>query len=162
MDTHVPSPVAPCWRPLSGGRIPDCHQTFVPYDARVRSTILDARDRNGEKERRMDFSAMGQVAVAMITQVGLRMLGAIILWAIGRMIISVIVRLVSRSLALHHVDATITRYLGNILAVILNIGLALAILSLFGVETTTFAALIAAAGVAIGVAWGGLLSSFAA
>jgi small conductance mechanosensitive channel len=110
----------------------------------------------------MDFSTMGQVAVAMITQVGLRILGAIILWIIGRMIISVMVRLVSRSLTMRHVDATITRYLGNILGVILNIGLALAILSLFGVETTTFAAFIAAAGVAIGVAWGGLLSSFAA
>src|SRR6185436_2325128 len=32
----------------------------------------------------------------------------------------------------------------------------------FGVETTTFAALIAAGGVAIGVAWGGLLANFAA
>ena len=54
----------------------------------------------------MDFSTMGQVAVAMITQVGLRILGAIILWVIGRMIISVIVRLVSRSLTMRHVDAT--------------------------------------------------------
>jgi small conductance mechanosensitive channel len=37
-----------------------------------------------------------------------------------------------------------------------------AILGFFGVETTTFAALVAAVGVAIGVAWGGLLGSFAA
>lgn len=110
----------------------------------------------------MDFSAMGQVAVAMITQLGLRILGAIILWIVGRMIIGVIVRLVARSLAMRHVDPTITRYLGNILGVVLNIGLALAILSLFGVETTTFAALIAGAGLAIGAAWGGLLSNFAA
>jgi small conductance mechanosensitive channel len=37
-----------------------------------------------------------------------------------------------------------------------------ALLGFFGVETTTFAALIAAGGVAIGVAWGGLLANFAA
>jgi small conductance mechanosensitive channel len=40
--------------------------------------------------------------------------------------------------------------------------LVIAILGFFGVETTTFAALLAAGGVAIGVAWGGLLSNFAA
>ena len=38
----------------------------------------------------------------------------------------------------------------------------MAILGFFGVETTTFAALLAAGGVAIGVAWGGLLANFAA
>jgi small conductance mechanosensitive channel len=45
---------------------------------------------------------------------------------------------------------------------VLNIALVVAILGFFGVETTTFAALIAAGGVAIGVAWGGLLANFAA
>jgi len=38
----------------------------------------------------------------------------------------------------------------------------IALLGFFGVETTTFAALLAAGGVAIGVAWGGLLANFAA
>ena len=45
---------------------------------------------------------------------------------------------------------------------VLNIALIVALLGFFGVETTTFAALLAAGGVAIGVAWGGLLSNFAA
>jgi small conductance mechanosensitive channel len=45
---------------------------------------------------------------------------------------------------------------------VLNVALIVAILGFFGVETTTFAALLAAGGVAIGVAWGGLLSNFAA
>lgn len=110
----------------------------------------------------MDLNAVGQLAIATVTQVGLRVLGAIILWIIGRMVIAVVVRLASRALSLRHVDATVSRYLCNILGVVLNVALAIAILSVFGVETTTFAALLAAAGVAIGVAWGGLLSSFAA
>jgi small conductance mechanosensitive channel len=95
----------------------------------------------------MDLSAMGQVAVAMVTQVGLRVLGAIILWIIGRMVIAVLVRLVSRALSIRQVDATVSRYLRTILSVALNVALAMAILSVFGVETTTFAALIAAAGI---------------
>ena len=48
------------------------------------------------------------------------------------------------------------------LSVLLNAALIVAILGFFGVETTTFAALLAAGGVAIGVAWGGLLANFAA
>jgi small conductance mechanosensitive channel len=48
------------------------------------------------------------------------------------------------------------------LKVVLNVALIIAILGFFGVETTTFAALLAAGGVAIGVAWGGLLANFAA
>lgn len=110
----------------------------------------------------MDLSATGQVVVAMVTQLALRVLGAVVLWIVGRMLIGMIVRFAGRALAVRHVDATITRYLCNILAVVLNVALAMAILSVFGVETTTFAALVAAAGVAVGIAWGGLLASFAA
>jgi small conductance mechanosensitive channel len=110
----------------------------------------------------MDLSATGQIVTAMVTQVALRVVGAIILWIIGRMLIGVAVRIAAHAMSTRHVDATIARYVGNIFTAVLNIVLAMAILSVFGVETTTFAALIAAAGVAIGVAWGGLLSSFAA
>jgi hypothetical protein len=46
--------------------------------------------------------------------------------------------------------------------VVLNITLVIAILGYFGVQTTSFAALLAGAGLAIGTAWGGLLSNFAA
>ena len=54
------------------------------------------------------------------------------------------------------------RYIGNAIAVALNVLLVIGILGYFGVETTSFAALIAALGIAIGAAWGGLLSNFAA
>jgi small conductance mechanosensitive channel len=60
------------------------------------------------------------------------------------------------------IDPTVTRYIQNGVAALLNIILVIAILSFFGVETTSLAALIAAAGVAIGLAWSGLLSNFAA
>jgi small conductance mechanosensitive channel len=46
--------------------------------------------------------------------------------------------------------------------VLANIALVVAILGYFGVETTSFAALLAGAGIAIGTAWGGLLTNFAA
>jgi small conductance mechanosensitive channel len=46
--------------------------------------------------------------------------------------------------------------------VTLNVVLVVAILGYFGIETTSFAAILAAAGVAIGMAWSGLLANFAA
>ena len=61
-----------------------------------------------------------------------------------------------------HVDPTLQRYIGNVLSVALTILLVVAILGYFGVETTSFAALIAGLGIAIGAAWAGLLANFAA
>jgi len=63
---------------------------------------------------------------------------------------------------MEHFDATLQRYATSVLLVVLNAALVVAILGVFGVETTTFAALIAAVGVSIGVAWSGLLSNLAA
>ena len=60
------------------------------------------------------------------------------------------------------VDPTLIKYLGSIIAIVLNIALVLGILGCFGIETTSFAALLAGAGVAIGAAWSGLLGNFAA
>jgi small conductance mechanosensitive channel len=70
--------------------------------------------------------------------------------------------MLQRVLEKQKVDPTLMRYIGSFLAVTLNIVLVVAILGYFGVQTTTFAALVAGIGIAIGAAWGGLLSNFAA
>jgi small conductance mechanosensitive channel len=81
---------------------------------------------------------------------------------VGRWLIRFALRLTRRALGRQSFDPTLTRYAQTSLSVLLNIALIVAILGYFGVETTTFAALLAAGGVAIGVAWGGLLANFAA
>jgi small conductance mechanosensitive channel len=110
----------------------------------------------------METNAALTTAIASLTHVGLMVLGAIVLLIIGRWLISFAVRLITRSLEKQRVDPTLLRYVGNIVSVLLNVALIVAILGYFGVETTTFAALLAAAGVAIGLAWSGLLANFAA
>jgi small conductance mechanosensitive channel len=110
----------------------------------------------------MDTNEVLKTAIASLTHVGLMVVGAIILLMIGRWLIGFAVRLITRSLEKQRVDPTLLRYVGNIVSVILNVALVVAILGYFGVETTTFAALLAAAGVAIGLAWSGLLANFAA
>jgi small conductance mechanosensitive channel len=103
---------------------------------------------------------------AIVTQyaadVGMKVLAAIVFWVVGRWLIHVAVRMVQGSLERQKVDPTVLRYVGSVITVTLNVLLVIGILGYFGIQTTTFAALIAAAGVAIGMAWSGLLSNFAA
>jgi small conductance mechanosensitive channel len=105
---------------------------------------------------------MTETATVALTTFGLKVLGALLAWIVGRWLIGVAVRMVSAALARQQVDSTLSRYVGNIVSVTLNIVLVVAILGYFGVETTSFAALVAAMGIAIGAAWAGLLANFAA
>ena len=110
----------------------------------------------------MDLNALAQNAVTTLVAVAWKIAGALALWLVGRVLIKFSLRLLSRELARHDFDRTLAGYMETGLSVLLNVALVVAILGYFGVETTTFAALIAAGGVAIGVAWGGLLANFAA
>jgi small conductance mechanosensitive channel len=110
----------------------------------------------------MDMDALAKSATATLIAVGWKVAGAIALWLAGRWLIALASRLLGSALARQQFDVTLTRYFQTGLKMVLNVALLVAILGYFGVETTTFAALVAACGVAIGVAWGGLLSNFAA
>jgi small conductance mechanosensitive channel len=65
-------------------------------------------------------------------------------------------------LAARNLDLTLQCYIANILGVVLNTPLVVAILGYFGLQTTSFAALLAGVGLATGTAWSGLLASFSA
>ena len=108
-----------------------------------------------------NFSAITQTVTTMLTTVGLKILGAIAIWIIGRWLIAFAIRLIEGPLTKQRIDPTLARYIQSATAVLLNIVLVVAILGFFGVETTSFAALLAAAGVAIGMAWSGMLANFA-
>jgi len=110
----------------------------------------------------MDLSKTMQTIIDIGILVGFRVIGAIVFYLVGRWLISFAIRLVSGALERQKVDPTLLRYIGTVISVTLNIILVIAILGYFGVETTSFAAILAAAGVAIGMAWSGLLSNFAA
>jgi small conductance mechanosensitive channel len=110
----------------------------------------------------MDMSAIAESATATLVAVAWKVAGAIVLWLVGRWLIAMASRMLGRALERQQFDITLTRYMRTGLTLALNIALIVAIMGYFGVETTTFAALLAAGGVAIGVAWGGLLSNFAA
>jgi small conductance mechanosensitive channel len=110
----------------------------------------------------VNLREMFESAQPVLIAFGLKVLGALVAYVIGRRLISFATKLVTRVLNRQAVDPTITRYVSSVISVALNIILVVAILGYFGVETTSFAALVAGLGLAVGAAWGGLLSNFAA
>jgi small conductance mechanosensitive channel len=110
----------------------------------------------------MTVEQVSALVVEWGTRIGLQLLVALAIFVVGRWLIGLGIRLVTAALTRQQVDPTVLRYVGNFIAVTLNILLVVGILGYFGLETTSFAALIAGVGLAIGAAWGGLLSNFAA
>jgi len=110
----------------------------------------------------MDMQSIQTFLGTTVTELALKVLAAIAFWIVGRWLIGRVVALIQAGMSRNHVDATLTKYLGSIVAIALNIALVLGILGYFGIETTSFAAMLAGAGVAIGAAWSGLLGNFAA
>ncbi len=109
-----------------------------------------------------DISRYQDIFITTATDVGIKILAAIAFWMIGRWLIGMVLGMIRASLENQKVDPTVLRYIGSVVTVTLNVLLVVGILGYFGIQTTTFAALIAAAGVAIGMAWSGLLANFAA
>jgi small conductance mechanosensitive channel len=103
-----------------------------------------------------------QLVVSYATAFGTKILAAIIFWVVGRWLIRLVGRMMQQAFERQKLDPTLIRYIGSFVAVTLNIVLVVAILGYFGVQTTTFAALVAGVGIAVGVAWSGLLSNLAA
>lgn len=110
----------------------------------------------------MTLSPWTEVLVAQLMAFGLKLLGAVVVWIVGRCLIALAVGLVSAGVRRQGVDETLVGYVASGFCILLDVVLVIAILGFFGVETTTFAALLAGAGIAIGTAWGGILTNFAA
>jgi small conductance mechanosensitive channel len=109
-----------------------------------------------------DFAKMDSVIHRLLIPFLLKVVGAFALWTAGSLVIRWAKRLLGRALQSKNVDPTLILYANQTLAFSIRALAIVAILSLFGIETTSFSAVLAAAGVAIGVAWSGLLSNFAA
>lgn len=110
----------------------------------------------------INLAKLQETLTVTAVAIALKIAAALVFWVIGRSLIGAAVRIVQSALQRQKVDPTLLRYVGSIVSVVLNIILVVGILGYFGIQTTTFAALFAAAGVAIGMAWSGLLAHFAA
>ena len=109
----------------------------------------------------MDVQKLIDKGIDFASEYGIKIIGAIIIWIIGSWIIKTIVKAARKIMTKHNYDESLQKFLLNLVGWILKILLILAILAKLGVETTSFAAILAAAGLAIGLALQGSLSNFA-
>ncbi len=93
---------------------------------------------------------------------GWRLSGALVIWLMGSWAIRLLRSGLRRAMRIRQVDVTLATYLDTGAGVVMRVLVLIAVLGVLGVETTSFAALMAAAGIAIGAAWSGLLANFAA
>lgn len=94
-------------------------------------------------------------------QLGLTLVKALVVFLIGRLVINLINRVVKRVLVKRNIEPSVKTFVESLVNVVLTILLIVTVVGTLGVQTTSFAALLASAGVAIGMALSGNLSNFA-
>ncbi len=95
------------------------------------------------------------------SEYGFKILGAILIWIVGSFIIKKIKKLLVKAMDKVEYDESLEKFISSLIVVSLKIVLFIVILGNLGIETTSFAAILAAAGLAVGLALQGSLSNFA-
>jgi small conductance mechanosensitive channel len=108
------------------------------------------------------MEAIVEQVMEVVAKYGLQVLGAILILIFGRMGASIARKLTRRAMSKANVDPTITGFVARFVFIIVMVVAVLASLAKFGVQTTSFVAVMGAAGFAIGFALQGSLSHFAA
>ena len=92
---------------------------------------------------------------------GPKLIGAVIVWVIGNWIIKAFVKGFDRMLDKRKTDESLKPILRGIVATFLKVMLIISVLGMFGIEMTSFIAILGAAGLAVGLALSGTLQNFA-
>ena len=107
------------------------------------------------------LSLITQQLVDFGIRAGERILIATLVFIVGRFLISMLNRFVGRLMDRRKVDISIKTFVKSLVNILLTILLIISVVGALGVETTSFAALLASAGVAVGMALSGNLQNFA-
>jgi len=103
-----------------------------------------------------------EMAITLVSTWGLRVVGAIAVLLVGRMVAGIVRRAIARTLERRKVDVTLIPFATGLAYYFVLTVVVIAVLSLFGIETTSLVAVLGAAGLAVGLALQGTLSNFAA
>lgn len=108
------------------------------------------------------WAGMVEKALPFAVTIGLKLLAAILIYIIGKWIAKLIANMLRKIMTRGKVDESLVGFVGNIVYAIILIFVIIAAISKLGVQTTSFIAIIGAAGLAVGMALQGSLSNFAA
>ena len=110
----------------------------------------------------MDAEQIMNLVTDLVMQWGLKVVGAIIVLIVGRMIAGMLRGGTRRMMTRRGVDATLVPFLSSLIYYLVLAFVVIAVLSVFGIQTTSLVAVLGAAGLAVGLALQGTLSHFAA
>jgi small conductance mechanosensitive channel len=110
----------------------------------------------------LDAPALSATLLALVSTWGLRVLGAIVVLVVGTVVAKMIRGSVRRALRRSTLDETLVPFLSGIVYYLVLAFVFIAVLGLFGIQTTSIIAVLGAAGLAVGLALQGTLSNFAA
>lgn len=110
----------------------------------------------------LDFSkiALSDV-ISYITQFGKNVIVAIIVYFVGRFVIKYAIKALRAVTQKRKVEASLTSFLNSLISISLNLLLAIIIIGILGIDTSSFLAVFASAGIAVGMALSGTLQNFA-
>ena len=109
----------------------------------------------------MNYEVIKAQLLAAVTLYGGKIVLALVALIIGRIIIGKISSVIANIMDKRKVDRDVQPFLSSLITVLLNVMLLLSIAGIIGIETSSFVAVLGAAGLAVGLALQGSLANFA-
>ena len=128
--------------------------------------VAEAASSSGLAQTLTDLSGMTpegikQAITAFVVSFSIKLIKVLLIWFVGRWVLKRVVRLLKRIMEKHVDNVTVRSFVISIIDVLVMIMLILMIIGVLGIDTSSFIAIFASAGVAIGMALSGTLQNFA-
>lgn len=109
----------------------------------------------------MNTTAYLEKLLELVLHYGPKILGALLIWFVGKWLIKMLVKGLTKLLERQRKDPSLRPFLLNLIGIVLKALLIISVLGMLGVEMTSFIALLGAIGLAVGMALSGTLQNFA-
>lgn len=114
-----------------------------------------------EELSKVDFNEVWSQLLSSAVDLGLKILVALVIYWVGKSLINLLYKVVKKALEKRQVDASINSFVLSLVRVVMMFVLIITIIGVLGINTSSFVALFASAGVAVGMALSGTLQNFA-
>ena len=110
----------------------------------------------------MDASSVLDKVYELLTVYGIKVVAAVVIFIVGRWVAKAIANFIKKMMTKSNTDETLVKFVGSLCYIALLAFVVIAALNQLGIQTTSFIAILGAAGLAIGLALQGSLGNFAA
>ncbi|MBQ8565042.1 MAG: mechanosensitive ion channel [Bacteroidaceae bacterium] len=114
-----------------------------------------------EQISKLDFNEIWSQLVSSAIDLGLKILLALVVYWVGKFLIDLLYKFVKHTLEKRKIDLSVNSFLLSLIRIVMMFVLIITIIGILGINTSSFVALFASAGVAIGMALSGTLQNFA-